>query len=438
MVGLFRWDAAALEPVWADGLLAACIALAAAAVTSGAWAWLLIARIRKQRRIGALDTVLFGRSTDGDPICEALEGLRAASGASACLVAIGGTPAQLLMAQAGHACRGVADCAAAELVPVLLSVGSQGWVDWREARWPWHGPVDRVRVSPRGTAHVRARVRADCRRIGHRLGAKALTSVPLPAAESEAPARLFLLFDAPGRNRIETSVLTRFCVTLARDMAARRRLSDAVRHATHRERERISRDLHDGSIQPYLGLKFGLESLRRRLGEDHPLTRDLDALCEMTHRSVLEMRDYVQTLSGRSRGARCDRREWLRRAVEHGAALHDMEIELRGLEHLETRSPLMEDIVRILHEGISNAARHSGGRTLSIEIDRRRKAVEIRFVDSGRPGQRVWAAFNPESLSRRAHALGGSVRVAKANGHCGSVVTVRLPLRDTAELERAA
>jgi signal transduction histidine kinase len=76
-----------------------------------------------------------------------------------------------------------------------------------------------------------------------------------------------------------------------------------VTHLTGKERRRISRDLHDSAIQPLIGLKLGLEALRRRLAEEHYLAKDLDDLIAVAAGGIGELRDYVGALRAASRSA---------------------------------------------------------------------------------------------------------------------------------------
>ena len=43
------------------------------------------------------------------------------------------------------------------------------------------------------------------------------------------------------------------------------------REGAIKERERIGRDLHDSAVQPYVGLKYGLEALARTAGSSNPV-----------------------------------------------------------------------------------------------------------------------------------------------------------------------
>ncbi|HEU0202945.1 MAG TPA: histidine kinase, partial [Burkholderiaceae bacterium] len=55
-------------------------------------------------------------------------------------------------------------------------------------------------------------------------------------------------------------------------------LEQLVAATAETERARIGRDLHDSAIQPYVGLKFAIEALARRVPDDSPLARDVHTL----------------------------------------------------------------------------------------------------------------------------------------------------------------
>src|SRR5688572_3794892 len=64
------------------------------------------------------------------------------------------------------------------------------------------------------------------------------------------------------------------------------------------ERKRISRDLHDSTIQPYIGLKLGLEALRRKMAGEGQLAAEVDELIQLARESISDLRQYVGTLKG--------------------------------------------------------------------------------------------------------------------------------------------
>src|SRR5678815_6129832 len=70
------------------------------------------------------------------------------------------------------------------------------------------------------------------------------------------------------------------------------------------ERQKISRDIHDSAIQPYIGLKLGLEALARKVPPDHPLYKDIARLVDMTSMEIAGLRRYVKGLKGQPELAR--------------------------------------------------------------------------------------------------------------------------------------
>src|ERR1044072_7334823 len=64
------------------------------------------------------------------------------------------------------------------------------------------------------------------------------------------------------------------------------------------ERQRLSRDIHDSAIQPYIGLKLGLDALRRRAADSDPVARDLAELADRTDYVINDLRTFVGGLRG--------------------------------------------------------------------------------------------------------------------------------------------
>lgn len=62
------------------------------------------------------------------------------------------------------------------------------------------------------------------------------------------------------------------------------------------ERRRISRDLHDSTIQPYLGLKWALEAIQTKSAAGRPILDDLTRLVARVDQELLSMRRYVSSL----------------------------------------------------------------------------------------------------------------------------------------------
>lgn len=254
------------------------------------------------------------------------------------------------------------------------------------------------------------------------------------AARGAARGRLYLL--APRGQFF--SAADRWLLRQAADIivaqaALLTRIEQLAQEAAGRERSRISLDLHDGAIQPYLGLKLGLEALQRKLTPDHPLAQDVAELCRMTQESIDELRGYVRVLEGRRPARRVALIEDLQRQTERFGRLYGIEVAMNVLADVELGEPLTAELLQMIGESLSNIGRHTASRQATINVSASGGELRAEVIDSGDCGDgdggagRVWQRFTPGSLARRVRALGGRVDVAPRVGG-GSAVTLTIPL----------
>jgi len=79
----------------------------------------------------------------------------------------------------------------------------------------------------------------------------------------------------------------RACSLIASIQLAERLAKETAFH----ERRRISRDLHDSAMQPYIAVKLGLEAMHRRL-RGTELAGDLEELLRIASDGIGELRQY--------------------------------------------------------------------------------------------------------------------------------------------------
>ena len=196
--------------------------------------------------------------------------------------------------------------------------------------------------------------------------------------------------------------------------------------AAEEERRRIAFDLHDSVIQPYLGLQMGLAALSQKLHTDGMNVReDVERLLAMTSAEVAELRGYMKRLrngGGYEEGLGPAVQRFAAKFTEAtGIAVH---VQAGGDILLSER--LAAEVFQMVAEGLSNIRRHTNAMRATLDLACRDDRLIVEIADEGTEGK-VPLPFTPRSLTGRAAALGGSVRV-EPHKNSGSVVIIAIPL----------
>ncbi|HJV62333.1 MAG TPA: histidine kinase [Albitalea sp.] len=197
---------------------------------------------------------------------------------------------------------------------------------------------------------------------------------------------------------------------------------------TEHERVRIGRDLHDSAIQPYVGLKFAVESVAARMSRDNPARADVDALVDLVQHEVESLRELVSGLRvGQHRGDNA-LVPAVRRQVRRFASLFGIEVHLDCPSEMRTSRALAGAVFHMVNEALNNVRQHTSARQVWVHIEEAGDALRLSVRDDGgaRSGRNV-ATFHPRSLNERAAALGGSVLVHHPEGVFTEVV-ITLPI----------
>jgi signal transduction histidine kinase len=197
--------------------------------------------------------------------------------------------------------------------------------------------------------------------------------------------------------------------------------SDAALH----ERKKIARDLHDTTIQSYIGLKHGLSAVRNKAADDNPLIDDLDKLTAMTEQVISDLRRYAgtfknQPVPGELIFLRALRRQAARVKKFYGV---DLQVSIDGeLDNMNDR--LAAEIFQIINEGMSNICRHTSARHGFVRIRYANGWIKVRIENECLDAQ--IDDFMPRSIAGRADALGGTVRVEQEEP-CTTIIHVEIP-----------
>ena len=192
-------------------------------------------------------------------------------------------------------------------------------------------------------------------------------------------------------------------------------------------RRKISRDIHDSVIQPYIGLKLALEALARKVPPADPLSKDVERLVEMTSIEIAGLRRYSKGLRGHRRPVRETLDSVLRLQAARFTELHNIKISIEVAEKARVDDGLADEISHILGEALSNIRRHTNASVARIKVLCHRQNLVLEVINPRDRGV-VLDKFKPRSISERALALGGRCMVKTGTGRY-TVVTIEIPLR---------
>ena len=197
--------------------------------------------------------------------------------------------------------------------------------------------------------------------------------------------------------------------------------------ALSRERERVSRDLHDGVLQSLYALGLGLRKLQRAIRTDPVLAekrceQNLDAL----ELAMAELRRHL----GKT-GTDPNRELDLGRALHHLAEVMNRQgtvpVQLEVEPGLSSR-PQPRTVVQMLQiarEAIANAQRHSGAGLIRLGLRNHNGGLLMTIADDGRglvPGQPVGHGL--KNMAARAVEIGGNIESSPRRGVASSSTCV--------------
>jgi signal transduction histidine kinase len=210
------------------------------------------------------------------------------------------------------------------------------------------------------------------------------------------------------------------------------RLHDQIqRLAVVDERERISKDLHDGVIQSIYAVGLSLEDVPDLLTEDaDEVVRRVERAIDSLHLTIRDIRNFIfglrpELLGGTTLGEGIVA---LAEEFRHNTLI-DIELELDHLR-VEPSATTTQHILGVVSEALANVARHAGAQHTYVTAVGDEFTVRVQVRDDGRGFDTVArAALGHQGLDNmqdRATALKGTVVIDSAPGS-GTVVTITVP-----------
>lgn len=201
--------------------------------------------------------------------------------------------------------------------------------------------------------------------------------------------------------------------------------------AVQHERDRISRDLHDGVIQTLFAIGMGLESARALIGTDPARAEDrissavdgLDDAIRELRNHIFQLRPHQSALMGLSRGI-------TELAREHEVnALVRPELTVSSSVDAVVPGAVVPDVLQVVREALSNVAKHARATVVKVrcELVGTDLVVEVADDGVGYDVDHARVGHGVDNIRERAAALGAALEGHSAPGS-GTGVRLTVPL----------
>ncbi len=208
--------------------------------------------------------------------------------------------------------------------------------------------------------------------------------------------------------------------TMQLDTQSQQLKSEIERRAVLEERQRFTRDMHDGIGGQLLSLL-----LKARSG-----TVAMEEVERDVAQSLHDLRLVAASLDGADEGLAVSLASFRARAADQleaaGVALDWQETGDSAAVSLDARQTL--DLLRILQEAVTNIIRHAKASRVTIQIafDHQTKTLSLSIADDGKGFETTSAAASGQGLANmkvRAARLGGDINFLRPHGHPGTVIS---------------
>jgi signal transduction histidine kinase len=318
--------------------------------------------------------------------------------------------------------REITESAAGALMKLPENVGAvyhDAESGWRHRYYGWY--AQEMDTHARMTSH-----REDCAAIANLLDAGAVLTVPY-AQRDGTTGRLYVACDRGSFIQADIEFLAQVASAMATVIENMYLMEELISRATEHERLAVSRDLHDTTIQPYIGLKLALDALQREAGVESPVAPRIGELVEMTAMTIRDLRHYAETLKERSAMPGEFLVAAVKKQTERLGRFYGIDVEVKSAITPQLKGRIAAEAFQIVSEALSNVLRHSSAKRAFVSILCENANLLLKIGNETMERASTLEKFMPRSINERTKALGGTTFVEHArDGY--TVVHVTIPM----------
>ena len=283
------------------------------------------------------------------------------------------------------------------------------------------------RYFPRAYPLPPVAVADKCRFLASLLDAKRFLTIPYVQQDVTA-GRLYLIPRKQTFSQPDVEFMAQLLMSISRVVGSMQLMDELISESAKHERFRISLDIHDTTIQPYIGLKLGLDALKRQAVSGNPLSKGISELLDMTEATILDLRRYVTTLQEDKALAGDSLITAIKDKADYFKRFYGIDVKVSCDPEMRLNSRLSGAVLQIFAEGLSNILRHTQAKNayLTMHCEKGNLLLEI-ANESSSDMSKCKDDFTPHSINARARSFGGTCLV-KCNQEAYSVVQINIPL----------
>ncbi|MEN8098524.1 MAG: ATP-binding protein [Chloroflexota bacterium] len=198
------------------------------------------------------------------------------------------------------------------------------------------------------------------------------------------------------------------------------------------DRERIGRELHDGTIQNLFAAGLSLERLQKHLQPRPDLTRRTETIMDTLDRTVEGIRQYIFDLHPSKHYHKLE--SVLDRLVSNFRedTMLEVELQVTGTRCCTMSPHQASHLTQIVREALSNVVQHADAEQAVIELEYYSDALSLKVIDNGKGmiidsiDQIGKLGHGITNMRHRARQLGGKLELSSHLGD-GLVVHIYLP-----------
>jgi PAS domain S-box-containing protein len=214
-------------------------------------------------------------------------------------------------------------------------------------------------------------------------------------------------------------------LVFAIDVTERRAFGQALMDAIGGEQRRIAQEMHDGLGQELTGLALSVRALANRAQKERDaISVDLDQLALLATSCIQDAHRIVQGLSPLTNAD--GNLDAALEALAQRSSLSGTRVRFKSryetVPNVELK--MRNHLYRIAQEAVQNALKHSGAKTIEIELSARSGDLKLSVVDDGQGlvSAAAGTGLGMRTMRFRASAIGGRLSITRGTDGGNSVV----------------